>query len=153
MNRVERWNGGGMVEERWWNGDGMVTELYVERQQNELGNGEEGQRNGNKGWVNKTLEGVTPVRLLTFHRWMVYSPYKKGGKANASILYEMPHQEGDEGCQSYNHEERQAGDSGGMSHVWHQDVQNRKKLRLILKLNQTGSRDSFSVLFFSFNHT
>jgi len=30
-------------------GDGMVTELYVERQQNELGNGEEGQRNGNKG--------------------------------------------------------------------------------------------------------
>ncbi len=78
---------------------------------------------------------------------MVYSPYKKGGKANASILYEMPHQEGAEGCQSYNHEERKAGDSGGMSHVWHQDVQNRKKLRLILKLNQTGSRDSFSVLF------
>ena len=35
----------------------------------------------------------------------------KGGKFNASILCEMSSQKRDEGCQKYNYEEWQAGDS------------------------------------------
>jgi hypothetical protein len=41
---------------------------------------------------------------------------------NASLLYEMSNQEGNERSQKHNHEERQASDSGpGM---WHEDVPN-----------------------------
>jgi hypothetical protein len=46
----------------------------------------------------------------------------------SSILCKMPIQERNERCQSYNHEEWQTGNSGCLSDVWHQDVQNRKEL-------------------------
>ena len=48
----------------------------------------------------------------------------------AGILREMPCQEGNKECQGYNHEERQAGYSGCLSRMWHQDVQNREELGL-----------------------
>ena len=48
--------------------------------------------------------------------------------SNASILYEMQGQKGDEGCQKHHHEEREASNSGCMSHVWDQDVQDRQEL-------------------------
>jgi hypothetical protein len=42
----------------------------------------------------------------------------------------MPREERNEGCQEYHDEEWQAGDSGRMPELWHQDVQNRKELTL-----------------------
>ena len=42
----------------------------------------------------------------------------------------MPCQEGNEGSKEYNYEERQAGDSGNMSHMWDQDVQDRESLKI-----------------------
>jgi len=41
---------------------------------------------------------------------------------NASVLCEMPHKKRNEGYEEHNDEERQAGDSGDMSHMWEQDV-------------------------------
>ncbi len=49
----------------------------------------------------------------------------EGGKLNASILHEMPFQEGNERRQGYHHEERPAGDSGCVPVVWDKDVQDR----------------------------
>ena len=51
-------------------------------------------------------------RLLTFGQGIVYSLYKNGGRANASLLREVPCQKGNEGCQIYNYEEREASNSG-----------------------------------------
>ena len=53
---------------------------------------------------------------------------RKGGIPNASILYEMQGQKRNEGCQSHYHEEWEASDSGCVSDVWDQDVQDRKGL-------------------------
>jgi len=41
---------------------------------------------------------------------------------SASILYEMPDQEGNEGYQGHNNEEWKASNSGRMSGVWHENV-------------------------------
>jgi len=56
---------------------------------------------------------------------------KKGGRANASILCEVPHQEGNERRQGYHHEEWQAGDSRRVPCMRDQDVQNRQELALL----------------------
>ena len=56
---------------------------------------------------------------------------KKGGSSNASILREVPCQEGDEGRQGHNHEEWQAGNPGCVPGMWYQDVQNREELKLV----------------------
>ncbi len=53
---------------------------------------------------------------------------QKGGRTNASLLREMPCQEGNEGSQGYNDEEWETGYSGDMSHMWDQDVQNWEEL-------------------------
>ncbi len=47
----------------------------------------------------------------------------EGGKLNASILYEMSHQAGNERRQGYHYEEWPAGDSGNLSDLRDQDVQ------------------------------
>ena len=52
----------------------------------------------------------------------------------------MPCQEGNEGCQEYNHEERQAGNSGYMPRMRDQDVPNRKKLKLRLRASKLLKR-------------
>ena len=54
---------------------------------------------------------------------------------HASVLYEVPNQEGDERRQGHNNEEWQTGNSGCMSRVWDQDVQDRQERRSVLKLN------------------
>ena len=51
---------------------------------------------------------------------------------DAGILYEMSNQERNEECQGDYHEEWKASDSGDMSHVWDEDVQDRKELKPIL---------------------
>jgi len=43
----------------------------------------------------------------------------------------MPSQEGNEGCQEHNHEERQTCDPGGMPKLWDKDVPDREELKLI----------------------
>ena len=60
---------------------------------------------------------------------MVHSEYRmNGGKCNARILCEVPHEKRDKGSQKRNDEERKAGYPGNMSRMWHQDVQNRESL-------------------------
>jgi hypothetical protein len=46
-----------------------------------------------------------------------------------SILREMPILKRDEGCQSHNHEERQAGDPRRVPYLRYQDDQDRKDLK------------------------
>jgi len=53
---------------------------------------------------------------------------KKSRQVDASVLHEMSHQKGNGGCQSYHHEEWQAGYAGDLSKLRHQDVQNRQEL-------------------------
>jgi len=43
-------------------------------------------------------------------------------------LCEMPCQKRNEGCQIYNHEEREASDTRHLSHMWDKDVQDREGL-------------------------
>jgi hypothetical protein len=50
---------------------------------------------------------------------------------DASLLYEVPHQERNERCQSNNHEKWPPGDSRDMSRMWHKDVPNWKGMTLI----------------------
>ena len=59
---------------------------------------------------------------------------------NAGLLYEVPCQEGNERCQKHHHEERQAGDPGRLSELWHESVQNRQGLGLldIVQQNSEG---------------
>jgi len=45
---------------------------------------------------------------------------------NGSLLRQVPCQEGDEGRQGHNHEERKTGNPGRMSNLWYEDVQNRE---------------------------
>ena len=51
---------------------------------------------------------------------------------NPSVLCEMPCQKRNEECQVHSHEERSAGNPGCVPCVRDQDVQDRKKLNLIL---------------------
>ena len=53
----------------------------------------------------------------------------EGGKKNASILYEMSYQAGNERRQGYHHEEWPAGDSGYLPELRDQDVPDREELR------------------------
>ena len=53
--------------------------------------------------------------------------------SNASILCEMQGQKGNEGCQIYNYEEREASNSGCMPHMWDEDVQDREELELVYR--------------------
>jgi hypothetical protein len=80
-------------------------------------------------WNEQKSQRITPKRLLTLPQVIVYSPYQRGGESNASILREVPCQEGDEGHQGYNHEEWQAGNPGCMPSVWYQDVQDWEELK------------------------
>ena len=57
---------------------------------------------------------------------------RNGGESNASILHEVPSQEGNERCEGDNHEEWQACNSRDMSFLWYKDVQNWKGITLIL---------------------
>jgi hypothetical protein len=52
---------------------------------------------------------------------------KRGG-SNASILYEMSQDEGDEEYQGDNHEESQASNPRSVPCVWNKDVQDRQEL-------------------------
>ena len=88
------------------------------------------------GGMNKKSQGATPKKLLTLQQVIVYSPYQRGGESNASILREMPCQEGDEGHQGYNHEEWQAGNPGCMPSVWYQDVQDWEELKPRLRMSE-----------------
>jgi hypothetical protein len=47
---------------------------------------------------------------------------------DASILYEMQSQEGNEESQEHYNEEQKARYAGNMSNLWHQDVQDREEL-------------------------
>ncbi len=66
---------------------------------------------------------------------MLYATNENRRWVNASILYEMPHQAGNEGCQGDNHEEWSAGNTGGLSRVWDKDVQDREELKPILRVS------------------
>ena len=68
---------------------------------------------------------------------LFYYKYKKGRWADASILYEVPCQKRNEGYQEHNYEEPQAGHSRCVSRMWDQDVQNREKLKLILRVAES----------------
>jgi len=48
----------------------------------------------------------------------------------------MPDQEGNEGHQGHNHEERPTGDSRGMPGLRHQDVQDRQGLAVISQVSE-----------------
>ena len=58
---------------------------------------------------------------------------RKRRSIDASILCEVPCQEGDEGSKIYNDEEWKTGNSRYMPHMWYQDVQNRKDLKQTLE--------------------
>ena len=47
---------------------------------------------------------------------------KKGG-SNASVLYEVPRQEGDQEPQEHRHEEQETGNRGRLPDLWHQSLQ------------------------------
>jgi hypothetical protein len=51
----------------------------------------------------------------------------------------MSHQKRDEGSEINNHEERQAGNSGRLSGLWHENVQDRQELAL-LRYNRQNSK-------------
>ena len=57
---------------------------------------------------------------------------------DASLLYEVPHQKGNEGCQEHNYEEWEASYSGCVPDMQHQDVQNREGLKLAIIRYQEG---------------
>jgi len=56
---------------------------------------------------------------------------------DASLLCEVPCQEGNERCQEHNYEEWQASNPGCMPDLWHENVQNWKKLAHLL-VNSKG---------------
>ena len=61
----------------------------------------------------------------------LFSIQKGEVQLDASILYEMPCQKGNEGCQEHNYEEWKAGNSGCVPCMWNQDVPDREELKLI----------------------
>ena len=69
----------------------------------------------------------------------------KGGRSSgASILCEVPCQQGNERRQKHHHEEWQAGSSGRMPDLWHQNVQNRQGLGLRRRSPTELKRAGFS---------
>ncbi len=77
---------------------------------------------------------------------MLYATNENRRWVNASILYEMPDQKGNEGCQGHHYEEWQAGNSGCMSCVWNQDVQDREELKPILRVSCLPNRQKPSCV-------
>jgi hypothetical protein len=59
------------------------------------------------------------IDIMEENRLSLMLNIEEGGKPNASILYEMPHQERDEEREVYNYEERQASDPGYLPGVRH----------------------------------
>jgi hypothetical protein len=59
---------------------------------------------------------------------VVYYHIQKRGVRNASLLCEMPSQEGNEGRPDNKDEERQTSNEGRMPRLWHQDVPDRQEL-------------------------
>ena len=88
--------------------------------------------------IYKRYTTIIPAYLSTIHSYCHENRYKivinrlaySGDElvtvrwrwTNASILYEVPCQKGDEGCQEHNHEEWQAGNTGCVPYMRHQDV-------------------------------
>jgi len=69
------------------------------------------------------------VSLLTHSSQMGYSQYKQRKEGtDASILYEVPCQEGDQKPQEHYTEEQEAGNAGHLPDLWHQSIQNRQEL-------------------------
>ena len=77
---------------------------------------------------------------------MLYAINENRRWVNASILYEMPDQERNEGCQGHHYEEWQAGNSGCMSRVWDKDVQDREELKPILRVSCLPNRQKPSYV-------
>ena len=69
---------------------------------------------------------------------MFYRSYQKGGRPNASVLYEMPRQKGDEGRQGHSYEEWQASYSGNMPGTRNQNVPNWEEVGQPLATIQKG---------------
>jgi len=69
---------------------------------------------------------------LTLGERVVYIDAQERRCTNASILYEMSYQEGNERRQGNNHEKWQAGNPRYLSCMRDKDVQDREKLRLII---------------------
>jgi hypothetical protein len=66
---------------------------------------------------------------------MLYHPLNltnKGGRPDASVLYEMPDQERNERPQEHYYEEWQAGNPGNMPNLRDQNVQDREGITLII---------------------
>ena len=61
----------------------------------------------------KNLESPNILICLTLYSGISYPSGEKGGR-HASILRKVPYQEGNEGCQGYNHEEWQTRDAGSV---------------------------------------
>ena len=61
----------------------------------------------------KNLELPNILICLTLYSGISYPSGEKGGR-HASILRKVPYQEGNEGCQGYNHEEWQTRDAGSV---------------------------------------
>lgn len=57
-----------------------------------------------------------------------YITIKEGFYHGTRLLHEMPQQERDERSQVDYNEERQAGDTGNLPHLWYQDVPDREEL-------------------------
>ena len=62
---------------------------------------------------------------LTPQEGIVYGSYQIVRRTEASILYDMSFQEGDEGSQLHHYEEWQPGGSGRMPNMWHKYVRDR----------------------------
>lgn len=75
---------------------------------------------------------------------------------NASLLREMPCPEGNEGCQKHSYEEHETSNPGYLPDRWHQGVENRKELKLVLcglGLLEDGCFDTGNIqLFYSTSH-
>ena len=64
---------------------------------------------------------------------LLANPTKKKKEVNnASVLCEVPCQKGNERSEVHHYEEQEAGNTGDMPRMRHQDVPNREGLKLIL---------------------
>jgi len=65
----------------------------------------------------RRLLSLIQVETIDNVKGMSYSSSLEGGGRNASILYEVPDQEGNERCQEHHHEEWEASDPGCVSQL------------------------------------
>jgi len=78
----------------------------------------------------RRLLSLIQIETIDNAKAMSYCSSLEGGGRNASILYEVPDQEGNERCQEHHHEKRETSDPGCVSQLRDQDVQDRKELKL-----------------------